>query len=182
MASGFYRADHASHDRTAADGGDDDEHETGDPRPPALRRHRVRQKPKEHDQRRRRGERGDDHFVARLENAHDQREKGEIKAPLRARQHRGRMRRHEPSRAQGTESGLVVVERGAAAAGVRVRDAREEPPVRWGCRLVALMQWVVRRDAVGSCHDYSYYGSKFMYEIARLPDLRSASFQWFVTA
>jgi hypothetical protein len=69
------------------------------------------------------------------------------------------------------------VERGAAAAGVRVRDAREEPPVRWGCRLVAaLVQWVVRRDAVGSCHDYSY-GLNFMYELARLPDLRSASLQ-----
>ena len=81
-----------------------------------------------------------------------------------------------PPRALGTEPGLVVVECGAAAAGVRVRDAREEPPVRWGCRLVALMQWVVRRDAVGSCHAYSY-GSNFMYELARLPDLRSASLQ-----
>ena len=49
----------------------------------------------------------------------DQREEAEVELPLRTRQHRHRVRRHQSPRALGTETRFVVVERGAARAGVR---------------------------------------------------------------
>ena len=64
------------------------------------------------------------------------------------------MRRHQSLRALGTESGLVVVERGAARAGIRVLDAREQRSICLRCRSISLAQWVLRRDAsAGSRHE-----------------------------
>ena len=65
------------------------------------------------------------------------------------------MRRHQSLRALGTETGLVVVERGAARAGIRVLDAREQRSIRLRCSDISLAQWVLRRDAsAGSRHDW----------------------------
>ena len=119
---GLDGADHAAHDGPATNGGDGDDHKGRDPgRVP--RRHGLGQEPKEHDQRRRQGEHADDELVARLEDRHDQREETEVDFPLRARQRRYGVRRHEPlPQALGTEAGLVAVEIGAELSLIHISE------------------------------------------------------------